>query len=146
MPGEQVCLFCGKKGDGPDHYLYCDGRQGHIEAAIEDSALYGYQGNVPYEAGSVTSQAAAASQTDEDISRQEASILALLKARPRTCDALEEVTGQLHQTMSARLRGMVLKGQIEDSGKKDLTRSHRWAVIWQIKQEAPSHAQTTADH
>lgn len=139
MPPEQVCLFCGKKGDGKDHHLFCDGRQGRIEAAIQDSPLYGYQGNVPYESASATSAAAAATITEEDISRQEASILALLKTRPRTCDALEEVTGQLHQTMSARLRGMVLKGQIEDSGKKALTRSNRWAVIWQIKQEAPAY-------
>lgn len=29
------CLFCGGEADAPDHLAHCDGRQGHVEAALE---------------------------------------------------------------------------------------------------------------
>jgi hypothetical protein len=47
--------------------------------------------------------------------------------------AIEEATGLSHQTVSARLRGLVLREQIEDSGEKARTRSGRWAVVWRAK-------------
>ena len=57
-------------------------------------------------------------------------MLAVVTRQPRTCDAVEVITGLSHQTVSARLRGLVLRGQIEDSGSKARTRSGRWAVVW----------------
>ena len=48
-------------------------------------------------------------------------------------NAIEVATGLSHQTVSARLRGLVLREQIEDSGQKARTRSGRRAVVWRVK-------------
>lgn len=32
------CLFCGGEATARDHLAYCDGRQGHIEAALDAEA------------------------------------------------------------------------------------------------------------
>lgn len=52
------------------------------------------------------------------------------KARGRTCDEVEEATGLLHQTASARVRELFQKGLIKDSGAKRDTRSGRSAIVW----------------
>lgn len=122
----QPCLFCGGIYADPAHLERCDGRQGRVEA------LYGSQGDVPYEAGSETSQAAAASVTP-DLGRLEAIVFACIKARPRTCDEVEAVTGLSHQTVSARIRGLVLRAALEDTGQRAITRSGRRAAIWQAR-------------
>ena len=121
------CLFCGGEDTGPNHQWACDGRQGRVEA------LYGSQGDVPFERQSVTSAAAAATLCEPELSRLEAYVLTVVTRHPRTCDAIEEATGLSHQTVSARLRGLVLREQIEDSGEKARTRSGRWAVVWRAK-------------
>jgi len=121
------CLFCGGDALTPDHFKYCDGRQGRIEA------LYGAQGDVPYETQSTTSAAAAATIGDTELGRLEAYVLSVVTKRPRSCDAIEVATGLSHQTVSARLRGLVLRNQIEDSGQKARTRSGRWAVVWRVR-------------
>jgi len=121
------CLFCGGDDTGPNHQWACDGRQGRVEA------LYGSQGNVPYEAASATSAAAAATICETELSRLEAYVLSVVTKRPRSCDAIEEATGLSHQTVSARLRGLVLREHIEDSGQKARTRSGRWAVVWKTR-------------
>lgn len=121
------CLFCGGEDTGPNHQWACDGRQGRVEA------LYGSQGNVPFETQSATSAAAAATICDTELSRLEAVVLSVVTKRPRSCDAIEEVTGLSHQTVSARLRGLVLREHIEDSGQKARTRSGRWAVVWRAR-------------
>jgi hypothetical protein len=51
-----------------------------------------------------------------------------------TCDELEQAMDLSHQTASARLREMALKGTIVDSGKKRLTRSGRAAIVWHAKE------------
>lgn len=121
------CLFCGGDALTPEHFKYCDGRQGRIEA------LYGAQGDVPYEVESATSAAAAAALPTTELSRLEARVLAVVMKHPRTCDAVEQITGLSHQTVSARLRGLVLRDQIENSGQKARTRSGRWAVVWRVR-------------
>jgi len=88
---------------------------------------------VPYEAASATSAAAAATICETELSRLEAYVLTVVTRRPRTCDAIEEATGLSHQTVSARLRGLVLREHIEDSGQKARTRSGRWAVVWRVR-------------
>jgi hypothetical protein len=122
------CLFCGEDASTLEHFRYCDGRQGHVEAA-----LYGSQGDVPFEVGSATSAAAAVALKDTELGRLEALVLSVVTTRPRSCDAIEIATGLSHQTVSARLRGLVLREQIEDSGQKARTRSGRWAVVWRVK-------------
>lgn len=51
-----------------------------------------------------------------------------------TCDELEQAMDLSHQTASARLRELVLKGSIVDSGVKRLTRSSRSAIVWHAKE------------
>lgn len=121
------CLFCGGDRGEPDHAAHCDGRQGHVEAA-----LYGRQGDVPYAVGSATSAAAAGSIDESELARLEALVLAEIARRPQTCDAVEQVTGLSHQTTSARIRGLVLRDRITDSGERALTRSGRRAIVWRV--------------
>ena len=63
-------------------------------------------------------------------------ILAELQVRGSTgatCDELEQAMDLSHQTASARLREMALKGAIVDSGNKRSTRSGRAAIVWHAK-------------
>lgn len=98
-----------------------------------DRALYGPQGDVPYEHGSETSAQAAASLSRRDLARLEAVVFAAIKAQPRTCDAVELATGLTHQSASARIRGLVLRDQLVDSGRRERTRHGRLAVVWCAK-------------
>ncbi len=132
-PYVDICLFCGQPAL-LDHA--CDGKQGHVEA------LYGAMGDVPFETGSDTSAAAASSLRDDDLSRLEALVYATLKVRPRTCDDVEAGTGLSHQTVSARIRGLVLRGRVVDSGRREKTRQGRNAVVWRI---ATAEDRTHAD-
>lgn len=60
-------------------------------------------------------------------------ILARLKQRRtgRTCDELETLLSMSHQTASARLRDLAMRGDIRDSGKRRKTRTGRTAIVWQ---------------
>lgn len=61
-------------------------------------------------------------------------ILARLK-RGRTgltCDELETLLSMSHQTASARLRDLAMRGDILDSGKRRKTRTGRTAIVWQV--------------
>src|SRR4051812_31351182 len=104
------CLFCGGDRSDPNHDWRCDGRQGHVEA--EANALYGQMGDVPFEVGSDTSAQAAATLGEDARTRLEAVVYAAIKARPGTCDDVEATTGLPHQTASARIRGLVLRGHL----------------------------------
>lgn len=86
----------------------------------------------PYAHGSATSQAAAASQIGK-AAVDEARVLDFI----RTCgsfgatdDEVEQALHLLHQTASARRRGLVLKDFVEDSGRTRLTRTGRHATVW----------------
>jgi hypothetical protein len=123
-----LCLFCGGNASAPDHPDRCDGRQGHVEAS-----LYGPHGDVPFEAGSDTSYQAAQALAKEDLNRLEALVFHTIATQPRTCDEVEAMTGLAHQTASARIRGLVLRDQITDSGRRARTRHGRMAVVWRIR-------------
>jgi hypothetical protein len=97
---------------------------------MSDRALYGEQGEIPFEVGSDTSAAAAGSISDGELARLEAVVLSVIKAGPRTCDAVEAATGLAHQTVSARIRGLVLRDRVVDSGARAQTRRGRSAVVW----------------
>jgi len=103
-----------------------DERQGTLEA------LYGTQGDVPFEVAgaSETSAAAAAALGPDRLARLEQLVQDVVQRRPQTCDAVEAVTGLPHQTVSARIRGLVLRGRLVDSGTRARTRSGRLAVVW----------------
>ena len=86
-----------------------------------------------FAAGSDTSHAAAAS-IEPHLDRLERNVLNILRAfdpHGLTCDELEERTGLLHTTASARLHSLHRKkGMIRDSGIRRKTRSGRSAVVW----------------
>jgi len=123
----QPCIFCGGDPHEPNHRAHCDGRQGYVEA------LYGAMGDVPFERSSETSAAAAAALADDDRSRLETLVFNMLRTQPRTCDAVEAASGLPHQTVSARIRGLVLRDQVIDSGQRATTRQGRRAVVWRVK-------------
>jgi hypothetical protein len=102
------------------------------QRSLFDRPLYGEQGDVPYEVGSDTSAAAAASIDDDRLNRLEARVFAVLARQPRTCDAVEAETGLPHQTVSARIRGLAQRDRVIDSGLRALTRSGRKAVVWKV--------------
>ena len=124
------CLFCDGDPDEPDHFAHCDGRQGRQEA------LYGRMGDVPYERESETSEAAAATIDPTRLARLEAKVFHVLASRPQTCDAVELCTGLSHQTVSARIRGLVQRNRVMDSGRRAHTRSGRLATVWKAKETA----------
>ena len=49
-----------------------------------------------------------------------------------TCSEIEEALGLRHQTASARIRELVLFGQIRDSSHVRRTGSGRKAVVWEV--------------
>lgn len=51
-----------------------------------------------------------------------------------TCDELEQAMDLSHQTASARIREMNLKGSIVDSGNRRKTRTGRNAIVWVAKE------------
>lgn len=55
-----------------------------------------------------------------------------------TCDEAEVQTQLSHQTCSARIRGLVLRGRIVDSGRTRKTRSGRQAVVYVTKDHKPA--------
>ena len=80
-----------------------------------------------------TSAAAAATIDTNRLARLEARVFEVLARRPQTCDAVELTTGLSHQTVSARIRGLVQRRRIVDSGQRALTRSGRQATVWQVR-------------
>jgi hypothetical protein len=90
----------------------------------------------PFEKGSITSEVAAGMLVD--LEEQEQAVLAeFFNIAPRgmTDEELETVTGLLHQSASARRRGLVLKGRLRDSGEIKLNHTKRPAIIWVLGKE-----------
>lgn len=52
-----------------------------------------------------------------------------------TDDEIEIMLEMIHQTASARRRGLVLTDWIKDSGEKRKTRSGSKAIVWIVKRE-----------
>lgn len=75
----------------------------------------------------------------------DARILALLAACPQglTDDRMEQVTGIKHQTISGNRRHLAERGLVLDSGRRELTRSGRSAIVWvRAPQESAEEATT----
>lgn len=91
----------------------------------------------PYVKGSDTSKAAAKDVVGRTDSLR-ARCLQLIKdasKRGLTCDELEDITGERHQTISARVRELVLRSKILDSGSRRATRSGSQARIYVYVQD-----------
>ena len=61
-------------------------------------------------------------------------VLDVLRDAPggMTCDSVEAALSGRHQTISARVRELVLLGEIEDSGERRKTRSGRTARVYVV--------------
>lgn len=89
----------------------------------------------PFEVGSATSEAAAASV---NVAGQERLVLNAFKEDPAdgwTDDQLGIALNLPHQSVSARRRGLVLKGLVRDSGELRLNASGRFATVWVLGKE-----------
>jgi predicted Rossmann fold nucleotide-binding protein DprA/Smf involved in DNA uptake len=73
---------------------------------------------------------AAAHAIRGDLNRLEQRVLDAIRARPSTCDEVEQATGLSHQTCSARVNALHFNGRILPIGQRP-TRSGRKAVIWE---------------
>jgi predicted transcriptional regulator len=70
------------------------------------------------------------------LSQLEAIVLkALRDNNGLTCDELERITRLKHQTASARLRELVVRGLVYDTGVKRKTSSGRAACVWRAVNE-----------
>lgn len=87
--------------------------------------------------GPETSKAAARSKRKSAPSEARRIWTMIREAGGLTCDEIEERTAMLHQTTSARIRGMVKSGYLKASGQKRFTRSGRKAIVWYAKDRRP---------
>jgi hypothetical protein len=88
----------------------------------------------PFVAGSDTSEAAAVSMFGRAPTLREM-VLGELRRRAAdgaTNDELEAFFEWPHQTLSPRVRELVLKGHVVDSGNRRRTRSGRMAIVWRV--------------
>lgn len=86
---------------------------------------------VPFSEPETSAQAA--HEMRPHIARLEAVVLQCIKdaGEAGACDhEIESATGLAHQTASARRRGLVLRGLVEDSGMRRVTPSGRAAKAW----------------
>jgi len=99
--------------------------------------LYKPEGHDPYNWGgalhkSDTSHAAAQSMKLRAPRLESMVFETLLHTGPQTCDRLETLLGLSHQCCSARLRSLVLRRLVVDSGDRALTRAKRSAIVWRV--------------
>jgi len=87
---------------------------------------------LPYVAGSDTSKAAADAFDLDALAAQERRVYDHIVASGTgaTCDEIEIDLTLKHQAASARIRGLVLRGLVRDSGCRKTTSSNRTAVLW----------------
>jgi hypothetical protein len=78
-----------------------------------------------------TTSKAAAKSVEKDVTRIAKRVLEQIRTSPSTCEEVEQATGYAHQTVSARIRGLVLAKHVKDSGEKRPTMSNRRAIVWQ---------------
>lgn len=92
-----------------------------------------YPTGAPFVVGSDTSYEAAASLGEDTLGRLEATVLGFIRAQGSngaTDDEIEYNCNLTHQCASARRRTLVLKGYLQDSGRRRVTRQNRRAAVW----------------
>lgn len=93
---------------------------------------YPFYGGTPPHSNPTTSHDAAV-QIKPEAATLRARVLDTIKAAGdsgATDDEIEQATGLVHQTASARRRELALGGKIVDSGQRRPTRSGRKAIVW----------------
>ena len=83
-------------------------------------------------AGNDTSFQAARSMDESASSLRELIFQEFKRRGPLTCDDVEVITGISHQTCSARIRELVLKLRLGDTGNRSKTRSGRSARLYDL--------------
>jgi len=86
----------------------------------------------PYVRHSDTSKAAAESVRESAPTMRERVLTCIRHNGNLTCFEVEQILSMAHQTASARIRELALKGKIRDSGKRRATGSGRKAVVWVV--------------
>lgn len=109
-----------------------------MSAADDQYDLYG--GLPPHVKGSDTSLAAAKSQLPGAANMRNRVLVYIRAARGMgmTCDECEEQMAGRHQSISARVRELVLLKKIRDSGHRRKTRSGRQARIYVAVYDDPA--------
>lgn len=79
-----------------------------------------------------TSKAAARSMEGKPATDGERKVMAALRIASATCEEVENRLGLSHQTCSARIRYLALKGLIVDTGQTRTNRSGRQAIVWRL--------------
>ena len=99
-----------------------------------------YGGRPPFVRGSDTSEAASDSVADSAGTKRGEVLeaLRLAGARGLTDWEIQQRTGGLHQSMTARRRELVLRGLVRDSGRRRATQTGRQAVVWVLVTLEPS--------
>lgn len=85
--------------------------------------------DAPGYSNETTSKAAAAS-IKPDLGRLQQRVFDHIQARPSTAREVEDALSMRTQTVTARIRELVLKNKLVDSGEKRETDSGRKAIVW----------------
>lgn len=129
------CLFCGGDARSPEHFKYCDGRQGRIEAEL-DAVPRLMSGLTPE---TYATSAAAAISVDETKASQRLAVLAVIKAAGATGCTDDEIQERLHLDGSSerprrwelwKLNQICERRDADGHVVKRFTRTHRRAVVW----------------
>jgi len=93
-----------------------------------------YGGKPPFEKDSDTSESAADSVTNSALNLREQVYHEIKDAGRvgKTCWEIEQELELQHQTASARIRELVLKGRVMDSHHRRKTGSDRMATVWVV--------------
>ena len=98
-----------------------------------ESDLFGYPASPGYVRGSDTSRAAARKINPSSLRGKVLLYVQACGKAGATCDQCEVAMGGRHQTISARLRELVLMGFVEDTGRRRPTRSGHMAAVYVVK-------------
>lgn len=93
---------------------------------------YNGDGSAPYARDSDTSAAAAGSIDGPALRRLVRHAILKAGRRGLTCDEVEVLLDMRHQTASARIRELALRGAVHDSTVRRRTRSNRSAIVWVV--------------
>jgi hypothetical protein len=107
-------------------------RGGHVGEARPPYLNRGHYPDAPGWRDPDTSRKAAKSM-EPHLGRLQALVLAAISACPRTARELESDLDMRTQTVTARIRELVLLGKVEDSGLRRMTDSGRRAKVWREK-------------
>lgn len=83
-----------------------------------------------------TTSKEAAQSLKPDLGRIQKLVFDFIAAKPSTAREVEDALSMRTQTVTARIRELVLAGRLEDSGEKRTTDSGRKAIVWRKRNGA----------